>query len=121
LNFDKIEQMKVIHRNQTEEFKNSDVCIATEYPLGDRAINGAVIKLNGRYPDEGRVVNLKCKELAYIINGSGKIVVEDKEIKLGKGDLLLIEPGERYFWEGNLTMFVPCTPAWYPEQHKEVK
>gem|GEM_PF-2374449 len=28
--------------------------------------------------------------------------------------------GERYFWDGQMTMFVPCTPAWYPEQHKEV-
>jgi len=113
--------MKIVHKNQTETFKNSDVCIATEYSLGDSDINGAVIELKGRYPDTGRVVNKKCKELAFIIEGSGKVVVEKKEVKLYKGDLVLIEPGEKYFWEGNLTMFVPCTPAWYPEQHKKVE
>ncbi len=113
--------MKTVHKNQTEKFKNSDSCIAIEYPLKDNDINGAVIELSGRYPDEGRVVNLKCKELAYIIEGSGKLVVEEKEVKLEEGDLVLIEPGEKYFWEGNLKMFIPCTPAWYPEQHKEVK
>lgn len=113
--------MKIIHKNQTEKFKTSDVCTAIEYPLGDKDINGAVIELSGRYPDKGRVVNLKCREMAYIIKGSGKIVVEGKEIGLNEGDLVLVEPEEKYFWEGNLTMFVPCTPAWYPEQHKEVE
>lgn len=113
--------MKIVRKNQTKKFKNSDVCVATEYPLGDKDINGAVIKLNGRYPDKGRVVNLKCKELAYIIKGLGKIMVEDREVKLKEGDMILIEPGEKYYWDGNMTMFVPCTPAWYPEQHEEVE
>jgi quercetin dioxygenase-like cupin family protein len=48
-------------------------------------------------------------------------VVEGEEINLETGDLILIEPGEKYFWEGNLKMFVPCVPAWYLEQHKEVE
>lgn len=113
--------MKIITKNQTNEFKNSEVCIAFEYPLNDKDINGAVIKLNGRYPSKGRVVNNKCKELSYIISGLGKVVVEDKEVVLKKGDVILIEPGERYFWDGKMTMFVPCTPAWYPEQHQEVE
>jgi len=33
----------------------------------------------------------------------------------------LIEPGEKYYWEGKMTMFMPCVPAWYAEQHKEVE
>ncbi|MDO8663406.1 MAG: cupin domain-containing protein [Candidatus Wildermuthbacteria bacterium] len=113
--------MKVVYKNQTKEFKNSDKCTAIEYPLGDKDINGAVIELTGRYPGKGRVINLRCKELAYVIKGSGKVVVEGKEVKLQEGDLILIEPGEKFFWEGNMTMFMPCTPAWYPEQHKEVE
>lgn len=112
--------MKIVKSYQTKKFKNSPVCIATEYPLGDKDINGALIELKGRYPDKGRVVNLKCKEMAYIIKGSGKLVVERKEIKLRTGDLILIAPGEKYFWEGKMIMFVPCTPAWYLGQHKEV-
>jgi mannose-6-phosphate isomerase-like protein (cupin superfamily) len=113
--------MKIAFRKQSREFKNSDFCTAIEYPLGDKDINGAVIRLKGRYPDKGRVVNLKCKELAYVIKGVGRVVVGGKEIKLKAGDLVLIEPGEKYFWQGNLVMFMPCTPAWYPKQHKEVK
>lgn len=112
--------MKVIRKDQTKTFKNSDACTAIEYPLEDKDVNGAIIELSGRYPEKGRVVNLKCKELAYIIEGSGRLVVEGKEVSLSKSDLVLIEPGEKYFWEANLIMFVPCVPAWYPEQHKEV-
>jgi mannose-6-phosphate isomerase-like protein (cupin superfamily) len=112
--------MKAVYKNQSHEFRNSLVCTAIEYPLGDKDINGAVIKLKGRYPDKGRVVNLKCKELAYVIKGAGRVVVEGKEIQLHQGDLVLIEPGEKYYWEGEMELFMPCAPAWYPEQHKEI-
>jgi len=113
--------MKIIHKSQTNEFKNSDVCIATEYPMDDKDINVAYVEVLGRYPEKGRVMNEVCKEMAYITEGSGKIVVEGKEIELKKNDLILLLPGEKFYWEGNMKMLVPCTPAWYPEQHKEVE
>lgn len=113
--------MREVRKDQAREHKNSNVCLAIEYPLGDEDINGAVIKLSGRYPDEGRVVNEECKELAYVISGSGVLVIEGKKVELSEGDMVLIEPGERYYWDGSMTMFVPCTPAWSPEQHKEVE
>jgi mannose-6-phosphate isomerase-like protein (cupin superfamily) len=112
--------MKVIKKHQTNRFENSKSCTAIEYPLGDKDINGSVVELDGRYPEKGMVTNSKCKELVYIIKGTGKLVVEESESKLEQGDLALIEPGEKYFFEGNLTMFMPCIPAWYPEQHKEI-
>lgn len=87
--------------------------------MGDKDINGAIIKLNGRYPDRGTVVNMVCKEIGYVIKGKGKVVVENKEIEISEGDLILIEAKEKYYWEGSLEMFVPCVPAWYPEQHKK--
>ena len=114
--------MKSCKLSQTNIFKNSEKCIAVEYPLGDKDINGAVVKIDGRYPEKGRVVNEKCKELAFVLKGSGKLFIEDQEIEVEKDDLVLLEAGERYFWIGNtLEMFMPCTPAWYPEQHKEIE
>ncbi|OHA67130.1 MAG: hypothetical protein A3C82_02555 [Candidatus Wildermuthbacteria bacterium RIFCSPHIGHO2_02_FULL_47_12] len=113
--------MKIISKDQATRFKNSESCIAIEYPIGDKDVNGAIIKLTGRYPDKGRVVNLKCKELAYVIEGSGRITIEGQDSNLKEGDVVLIEPGEKYFWDWVLTIFVSCTPDWYPEQHKEVE
>jgi mannose-6-phosphate isomerase-like protein (cupin superfamily) len=113
--------MKLVRKDQAKKFKNSDVCFAYEFPLGDKDINGAVIELSGRYPDSGRVVNQKCKELAYVMRGSGGLVVEGEKVKLKEGDMVLIEAGERYYWDGDMVMFVPCVPAWYSDQHKEVE
>jgi len=112
--------MKVLSASEAQEHKNSPACTAYEYPLGDPDINAALIRLSGRYPDQGRVVNRVCKELVHIVRGTGRVTIEGKEIQLAEGDQLLILSGERYFFEGDLEMLMPCTPAWYPEQHEEV-
>ena len=113
--------MKIIKKYQRKEFKNGEFCVAFEYPANDRDINGAIIELSGRYPQTGRAVNEKCKEMGYIISGSGKLVVEDKEYELNTGDLALINPGEKFYWQGNMEIFMPCAPAWTPEQYKIIE
>ena len=113
--------MKVIHKDQTEKIKNSNCCLAEEYQMADKNIGGTIIELTGRYPSKGRGVNMQCKMLPYIIKGNGKIIVEGKEVNLNEGDLILIEPGERYYWQGDLKLFISSIPAWSPEQYKEVE
>jgi mannose-6-phosphate isomerase-like protein (cupin superfamily) len=110
--------MRIIRKNETNTFKNSKSCIAIEYPLKDMDISGSVIRLKGRYPDTGKAINTQCKEMAYVIKGEGVIVFGKKRVKIAEGDLILINPMEAYHWEGNLEMFMPCSPAWTPEQHK---
>lgn len=112
--------MKIIKREEAKKFTNSPACTAWEYPLGDKDINGAVIELNGRYPEKGFAVNEKCKEIAYIVSGTGKWVTGEKETSFGADDLLFINAGEKFYWDGQAKIFMPCTPAWYPEQHKIV-
>lgn len=112
--------MKLSQLKQTEEHKNSNKCTALEYTLDDKDINVATIILKGRYPDQGRVMNLECKEICYILEGEAQLHLEEKIIPVNKGDVIMIEPGEKYYWEGEMTMFVPCVPAWTPEQHKQV-
>jgi len=113
--------MKTVRKNEAKSFKNNAVCTAIEYPMEDKDINGAVIELSGRYPDKGRAMNEKCKEMAYVIKGSVKLTVEGVEAQLNEGDLVLINPGEKFFWEGKTTLFVPCTPAWSSDQHKQTE
>ena len=110
--------MKVVKKSESREHTNSDACLAIEYPLGEPDINGAVIKLNGRYPEKGWCMNRKCKELAYVIKGKGIIHASDKEQEISEGDLIFIPPGEKFYWEGEMKMFMPCTPAWTPEQYE---
>ena len=112
--------MKVVKKSQSKRFKNSDKCTAYEYPLNDKDINGSVIKIAGRYPDNGSVMNEVCKELAFVLSGTVTLNADGKKVKLEKGDEVLIEPGEKYYWDGKCKLFIVCTPAWYPKQHREV-
>ncbi len=112
--------MHIARKEEAKKIHVSETMTAHEYPLIDSSIHGAVVELNGRYPLKGRVVNEKCNEMGFVIKGSGKLVIEGEEIEFKEGDQLLIKPGERYYWIAKATMFMPCSPAWYPEQHKEV-
>jgi mannose-6-phosphate isomerase-like protein (cupin superfamily) len=112
--------MQVVCEAETQKFQNSKNCSVLEYAMNENEISGARIQLNGRYPDTGWIVNLQCKELAYIIQGSGKLVVEGKEVLLSEGAMAFIPPNEKYFWEGVMTLFITTTPAFTMEQHQQI-
>jgi mannose-6-phosphate isomerase-like protein (cupin superfamily) len=99
----------------------SKTMTAYEYPTQDPILNGAVVELTGRYPRKGRVVNEKVTELCFVLKGKGELIIEGEEIEFNEGDQLLIKPGQRYYWNAVATAYMSCTPAWYPDQHKEVE
>ncbi len=109
--------MKIIKKENSE--KNSFENIkSTEYPIGNQDINIAVIELNGRYPKSGLVYNKLSKELIYINKGAGTLNFNNNDIfQLNNGDVVLIEPNEKYFWNGNAELIIVCHPAWNKEQH----
>ncbi len=108
--------MKISHQQNAKQ-RHKHACVITEHALGDPQLDCVIAEINGRYPAVGRVTNQKCKLLAQVQGGSGKLVVEGKEVSLNPGDQVLIEPNEKYFWDGQLTLFIACSPAWYPAQH----
>lgn len=112
--------MKIVKKDGVNPFPNSRVCTAFEYPLDDPDMNGSIIELKGRYPEKGWTVNERCKEIAYIFSGMAKLDVDGKEHELEPGDVVLIKPGEKFFWMGNCKMFMVCNPAFNPKQHKIV-
>ena len=71
--------MKIIALEQTQEYKNSELCIATEYDFHDKDIDISTAEINGKYPESGYCVNTEIKEMIYVISGSGKIITEKKQ------------------------------------------
>ena len=114
-------KMKVCRKEETVLYKNSATCENLEYPLGDSDINVSVAKIKGKYPVSGYCVNEEVKELLYVMEGTGKLIKKDETIEFKAGDVILVEKGEAYRWEANCTVLIPCTPAWYPEQHKLIE
>jgi mannose-6-phosphate isomerase-like protein (cupin superfamily) len=97
---------------------NTPNCIVYEYPMKNSEMNIGVAEIISRYPDAGFAINHKCSEMGYIIKGSGKLVTESGEVNLTVGDVVYIPNGEKFYWEGNITVVLPTTPAWYPQQHE---
>jgi len=113
--------MKILYRNQAREYSNSPNCSGFEFNLGVKDIDGAVVSVAGRYPEVGQVVNEECREIAYVIEGKGQVVIEEKLFNIQSEDLIVIDKGERFYWEGTFKLFIYCTPAWSHEQHKQVR
>jgi mannose-6-phosphate isomerase-like protein (cupin superfamily) len=97
---------------------NSPKCIVHAYMMQNSEMNIAVAEIAGRYPDAGYAVNHKCNEMGYVLKGSGKLVTKTAEVILTAGDVVYIPHGEKYYWEGDLTVVLSVSPAWYPQQHE---
>jgi quercetin dioxygenase-like cupin family protein len=47
-------------------------------------------------------------------------ILNNEEYKLSAGDVVLIEAGDKYYWEGHMQLFISCRPAWNKDQHQLV-
>lgn len=72
----------------------------------------------GRLPEKGCLKNLTSTMICYVIKGSGKVVVEGKDINLSSGDVVQIDHDEKYFWEGKpaLIVGIASNPPWNADQ-----
>lgn len=113
--------MQKLTSHQSIEHKNSENCVVSEFPTDDQQINFATAKITARYPETGLASNTLCREIVYVQEGAGKIVVDNVEYSLAKGDVILVLPNEKFYWEGNMTIHIACTPAFTPEQHIHIE
>ncbi len=114
--------MNHIKSDSSIQFQNSPDCVAYEYEFKDeKDINSAVIELSGRYPEIGYAVNLVCKELVFVIEGSGDVSTIHDKTHLETGDMIRLDSNEQYYFNGNMKLLISSTPAWYPEQYQNIK
>ncbi len=113
--------MQIIKKSEAEYYTGNGY-YGYDYPSVDPDINFAVISISTRSPEKGYQVNRECKELLYIIKGEGNLYKKNsnEKIEFQEGDVLFIDKGELYAFDGNFEAAVPCTPAWTSEQHDYV-
>lgn len=109
--------MHLVKQNQTNKINASPSADIFEYLMDDPSINGATAIIKGRYPEQGFAVNTVSKELALVLEGKGIVGLEKGETQIERGDVLLLQANEKFYWNGNITIFTVCSPAWKPEQH----
>jgi len=111
----------IIKKKDSFEKKNSESCTVWEYEYPGISSGFATALINGRYPDEKRVVNTGCEEVYYVISGSGIVHSEKGDFEIVQGDLYHFEKNEIYWIEGKeLFLAVVNAPKWTPEQYKIV-
>ncbi len=115
-----IPRIEYVKKHNALQHNPSPNCTVYEYPMQNSEMNIGVAEIHQRYPEHGFAVNHKCTEMGYILKGSGRLVTETENIALTAGDVVYIPRGEKYYWEGTLTVVIPATPAWYPEQHEKL-
>jgi len=114
--------MKIIKNDDGIKGSNSDKCKTIEYSFGDKDIDLGLATITGRYPENGFCVNLICKELIYVLESDGKLCFDDKSIEFSKGDVILINSNEKYYWKTKYCkVSMTCTPAWSAEQYRLVQ
>jgi mannose-6-phosphate isomerase-like protein (cupin superfamily) len=98
-------------------FTNGPTCEGISYvaPSGDYDVS--VISISGRYPETGTATNKISHETVYIAEGSGRVVVDEKEQELSIGDVVSVAPNTKFFWQGNMKLIMTCQPAFSPGQY----
>lgn len=112
--------MQIIRENEKRTIRPLDHVVIHEYDTHDTAISGATAEIKGRYPERGYVMNKICKEVVYILQGSGKLIMPSGTTEFVAGDEIFLDAGEVYAWEGDMVLFMATTPLFDPAQHVEV-
>ncbi len=112
--------MEITKKEQSQVFHNGNVT-AHEYPTKNKNISGGFVEIRGRHPEKGWICNQECTELVFITKGSVTLTTEKESVFLNEMDQVIINPKERYYWDGNCVAFVPSTPPWTPEQTEIVE
>ncbi len=111
----------LIKKIDSKKVSNSDKCTVWEYDTNTPNFNVATSFIDGRFPDEKRVVNLELEEIYYVQSGSAIIHSEKGEFKIEAGDVYLFDKGEKFWLDANkLSLVVVCSPAFDPAQYKIV-
>ncbi|MBN2203244.1 MAG: cupin domain-containing protein [Candidatus Aenigmarchaeota archaeon] len=110
----------IVKKSKRVQHANAATCIAYEYGLGDKDIDVAYIKIDGRYPEKGRTLNRKSKEVIFVIDGKGIVEIDGNVFDMEEGDSILIQPNQKFFFDGKLKIVVCCNPAWDPKQYEFV-
>lgn len=109
----------LIREEESKIKNNGKNCIVIEYEFPYKELGIAVAKINGRYPDKGKAVNIKCDEMYYVISGEAIIYTQEGEFEIKKGDTYYFEKNKWYYVEAkNLEIVLPTAPAWFLDQYE---
>lgn len=111
--------MKLVKKEESILYVKPEIRFqSNEYETDNPNIDCAVVQISGHYPtDDMYVCNTISTEVIYVLSGDAEFdFYKDKIIKVHDGDVIVINPNERYRICGNASFCIMCNPHWSPEQ-----
>jgi len=114
--------MEIINIKNCSEFIAQDQAIVREIvsPRNSSVKNQSFAEIT--IPPGSSVLehyHIKTEELYFVISGEGQMFIEGEFRTIGKGDAVVILPGQRHKVSNNgkidFVMFVTCAPAYQDE------
>ena len=94
-----------------------------KYPTPMDELDIGVMHVDGRHPEQDGVFIIEeaCSFVMYILEGAGKVYVEDQVFDVAGEDVVFVPKNHRFAVSGGGLKYVTVdNPAFYPEQSKEV-
>lgn len=102
-----------------QPFRNSDTCEGVAYNAENATHDIAIVKISGRYPEEGWAMNETSDEIVTISEGRGKLIKKDEAVlDLEQGDGAFVEARTWFAWDGDMTLVMSCHPSFNPDQYR---
>jgi mannose-6-phosphate isomerase-like protein (cupin superfamily) len=111
----------LITKEHAHKKENSPSCTVWEYDFPSKELWFAIATINGRYPGIGKVINHKCDEMYYVLQGTWTIHQQSWTYEIKEGDCFLFEKQQRYRVEwNNLKIALPTAPARSLDQYEQI-
>ncbi len=91
------------------------------YNTKEECSNAAVVYQETEIGHSEEFYHEKSAFIYYILEGSGKWIIEDEEYEVEARDVVIVPAGKRFYFKGNLKQICITAPAWTEEYEKHVK
>ena len=79
------------------KINHMSTCTTQEFKFKNKNLNFALARINGRYPEVGQALNLKCDMVYYCLAGQGTVSLTGRKKKIKPGQALLVGKNKKYY------------------------
>lgn len=101
----------MIIKSEDSTQKKVGPMIINEYKINSN-FSGALVEING---DHGSLKCLEEDRIYFIVEGTGKFIINNQEKEISSNDLIFVPKETPYNIIGKMKYFLICSPEFNPE------
>jgi mannose-6-phosphate isomerase-like protein (cupin superfamily) len=110
----------IYKKNQSIEFEKQGVRMRI-YNTKDQCSQASIVYQETETGHHEEFYHSKSNFIFYIIEGSGTWFIEDQPYQVEAGDVLIIPPNNRFYYQGSLKQVCITSPAWEQDFEHHVR